>query len=192
LKHLEPNKIVFIGASTGGPGQIHIILEALECLHNTTIVIAQHMAEEFLASFVERITELYISDVVLIKDGMQMQKNTIYVCRKSVVVTKKRGLLVFNETEYVKHSFNPDINLLFNSIVENSNVKDLLGVLLTGIGDDGVKGCISLSEHGSKCITQTKESAIIDGMPGRAREFVPNIEVYNLKGIINTINEFSD
>ncbi len=67
-----------------------------------------------------------------------------------------------------------------------------MSVLLTGIGEDGVIGCKKLGVEGSRCLTETKESAIIDGMPSRAREFVPNIEIYPIENIVKIISEFCE
>ena len=65
-----------------------------------------------------------------------------------------------------------------------------MAIILTGIGDDGVDGCKELSLAGAKTATQNAQSAIVDGMPSRARKDVPNIEVLDIEEIKNKIKEF--
>ena len=65
-------------------------------------------------------------------------------------------------------------------------------MILTGIGDDGVSACKELSLNGASCITESQKSAIVDGMPSRARLFVPNIEVEDINTIVKTISEFCE
>ena len=68
----------------------------------------------------------------------------------------------------------------------------MLGVILTGIGADGVEGCVKLAQQGAKCVAESQESAIVYGMPMRAKERIPTIEVQKLDTIINTILTFGD
>jgi two-component system chemotaxis response regulator CheB len=67
----------------------------------------------------------------------------------------------------------------------------ILSVILTGIGDDGINAVKELSTHGAKCLTEGVKSAIVDGMPSRARKEVPNIEILELDEIVQKIKEFS-
>jgi len=66
----------------------------------------------------------------------------------------------------------------------------VLSAILTGIGDDGVDGCKQLSIHDVRCLTETTQSAIVDGMPSRARERIERIEALEMEAIIETIREF--
>jgi len=192
LKHLKLRKIILIGASTGGPGQIHKIIKSLPPLKSTSIIIAQHMSNGFLESFVTRLEQPSLNTVKLAKDSDSFKNQTIYVCENSISLIKNKNNFIFFENEKSKNSFNPDINLIFNSFTSLCNDIKVLSVILTGIGDDGVEACINLSKNGARCITETSSSAIIDGMPSRARELVPNIEVYDMQNIVKVINEFCE
>ena len=190
LKHLKPKKIVLIGASTGGPGQINKIIKSLCRLKNTSIVIAQHMADGCIESFTNGLQKSNLFDTKMTKNGRFLDSDTIYVCENSVSLMQDKNSLVFIENAKIKNSFNPDINLVFNSFVPLCHDIEVLVVILTGIGDDGVQACVNLSDNGARCITETSKSAIIDGMPNRARELVANIEVCEIDEIVEIISEF--
>ena len=173
-------KIVLIGASTGGPKKITKIISSLGELKNSAIIIAQHMAHDFLESFSKELNKITKNKVTIAQNNTNIEPNNIYICEEKTYQKNKTFI-----KEKSNH-FNPDINTLFNSFV-NSNYK-VLGVILTGIGDDGVDGCVNLAQNGSICITETKKSAIIDGMPARARE--KNIPAFEFDEIIKKIVDF--
>ncbi len=192
MKHLKPTKIILIGASTGGPGQVDKIIKSLLVLKSTSIIIAQHMADGFMQSFMDRLQKSNQCKIEMAKQDTYLTPSTIYLCEKNIVVSKTENSLVFFEKENKINGYNPDINLIFNSFVPLCHEIKILSVILTGIGEDGVKACVALSNNGARCITETSKSAIIDGMPKSAREQVPKIEVYDIDGIIKTINEFCE
>ena len=192
MKHSKLKKIVLIGASTGGPGQINKIIKSLSKLNETSIIIAQHMADGFSKSFMNGFKKSSLYRVEMASDTKSFEINTIYVCENNTKLIKNKNYLFFHKKEKTINSFNPNINLIFNSIVPLCKEIEVLSVILTGIGDDGVDACINLSRNGARCITETSDSAIIDGMPSRARELVPNIEAYHIDDIIKIISEFTD
>lgn len=100
--------------------------------------------------------------------------------------------LFFHTKEKMPHAYNPDINTLFNSFVPLSHETEILALILTGIGEDGVSACVALSSQGVRCLTETSQSAIIDGMPMRARELVQNIEAHSIEEIVKIVREFCE
>jgi len=192
LQHLKLKKIVLIGASTGGPGQIKKIVKALPSLHNCSIIIAQHMADGFLESFISHLDKNTINSIKMADAEKILLENTIYVCEKSMAIEQTSNSLYFKKQMHLANSFNPNINMMFNSFVELSKHIEILSVILTGIGDDGIQACVNLGENGVRCITETSQSAIIDGMPSRARELVANIEACDIDEIIKIICEFCE
>lgn len=190
LKLLEPKKLLLIGASTGGPGQIEKIINALPQLSHTSIIIAQHMAVGFMGSFAKRLHEHSKTSLSLVENGSSMQSGHIYICEARTTLEKNSSGFFFSQEALLEHSFNPDINLLLHSITPFAHNFKILSVILTGIGSDGVDGCKALGERGCECLTQTQQSAIVDGMPSRARAEVANIKVQNMDEIIQTIKEF--
>jgi len=185
-----PNKIVIIGASTGGPKQIENIIKSLHKLYNITIIVAQHMAVDFIPSFIKRLQEHSINPVALASNNGVIEAGNIYLCL-GVTSIKKHGYeLTFSVEPSKDNRYNPDINSIFKSLAPYAKEIKILGVILTGIGDDGVEGCKELSLMGALTITQDCASSIVDGMPCRARKEVPDIEVADIAGIRDKIIEF--
>lgn len=188
MKHSVPKKIILIGASTGGPGEIQKIISSLPILMNTTVIVAQHMVDGFMDSFANNLQTISSNKISIANNGEVCKSSHIYICDGETKVDANN--LTFSKKPTPQNAYNPNINILFNSFVPYCKDVKILGLILTGIGDDGVDASVALSKNGAKVITQTQESAIVDGMPSRARATIQNIEIYDTKGIIKTINEF--
>ncbi len=190
MKHSVPSKLVLIGASTGGPGQIEKIISSLPPLVDTSIIIAQHMVKGFMPSFAKRLEENSINKISMAQNDAILEAGHIYLCEGFTTV-KKHGLqLIFKHKPAKSNEYNPDINAVFNSCVTFVKEVEMYCVILTGIGSDGVDGCKQLTLHGVKSITESEQSAIVDGMPCQARKKVPNIQISDIKTIKNKIKEF--
>ncbi|WP_304545939.1 CheB methylesterase domain-containing protein [Sulfurimonas microaerophilic] len=183
---------MLIGASTGGPAHIEKILSSLEEPLPFSIVIAQHMGEEFLPSFVKRLSLKTNHKIMLCEDGQTFMQGCIYVATNNSSISSDIDGLKVRVKHSEKAHFNPEINHLFNSVNTLTSTHKILAILLTGIGDDGVEGCKLLSEHGAKCIAESEKTAIVYGMPARAKESVANIEVLDLDKIIEAIQIFGE
>ncbi|MCF6339508.1 MAG: CheB methylesterase domain-containing protein [Sulfurimonas sp.] len=190
MKHFVLNKLVLIGASTGGPGQIEKIVSSLPPLVNTSIIIAQHMVKGFIPSFAARLEEHTINKVSLAINKNIFETGQIYLCSGFTEIKRSEYNLCFSNKPANDNSFNPDINTIFNSCIPLLKEIKILSIILTGIGDDGVKSCKELNLNGARCIAESKHSAIVDGMPCRARKEIPNIEIDDIDGIITKIKEF--
>lgn len=191
MQYNIPRKIVLLGASTGGPGQIQKILESLPILSDTAVIIAQHMVKGFLPSFAKRLQESNKNTIIMANDNDELKQGIIYICSGYTSVVNKNNGLYFSKTDAPEHAFNPNINLIFKSMLPFTNDITMLAVILTGIGNDGVDACNELSLNGTRCITETAQSAIVDGMPNSARVTIDNIEIEDIKDIIKTIKEFT-
>ncbi len=192
MKHSVPSKIVLIGASTGGPGQIEKIISSLPLLIDTSIIIAQHMVEGFMPSFAKRLEENSINKISVVKNDGFIEAGHMYLCEGFTTVKKHDLQLLFKYEPAKNNEYNPDINTVFNSCVTFVKDVEIYCVILTGIGSDGVNGCKQLALNGVKSITESEQSAIVDGMPCRARKEVPNIQISDIEGIKNKIKEFCD
>lgn len=185
------NKIILIGASTGGPGQIQKIISALPPFKESAIIIAQHMVAEFLPSFAKRLQEHSKNHILIAKNNEAVKSGYIYICDADTQIKKSRSNLHFIcKPSLSANDYNPNINIVFKSFVPYAKDFEILSLILTGIGDDGVDGCNELSLSGARAITESKESAIVDGMPFHARERIKGIEVKNMDNIVQIIKEF--
>ncbi len=148
------------------------------------------MAVDFIPSFVKRLQEHSANPILMAIENSTIKAATVYFCHGITTIKRDGYELSFKVESSQEYKYNPDINTVFNSFVPFASAIDILAVILTGIGDDGVEGCKQLAMAGSRTITQNEESAIVDGMPSRARKEVPNIEISNIETIREKIREF--
>jgi len=159
--------IVAIGASTGGPPLLQLILSSLPADFSVPVVIVQHMARGFTENFVTWLNESSSLKVELAADGMQMFPGHAYVAPdgfQTGVGIGNRLVLTAGELE---NGQCPSVSCLFRSVV-NVYGRQAAGVLLTGMGKDGAAELKQLREKGGVAIVQNRESCIVFGMPGEA------------------------
>jgi two-component system, chemotaxis family, protein-glutamate methylesterase/glutaminase len=190
LKPLEPEKLVLIGASTGGPAHIEKILRALTADTLATFIVAQHMGAAYLPSFTKQLNEKCDISVALLQAGSTLERGVAYIATGKPQIVEKNGSLMVSDIVEVHANYNPDINHLFEIFSPYCSHRRILGIILTGIGDDGARGCAQLASQGARCIAESAESAIVYGMPMRAKEQVVGIEVHPLHRIIEIVREF--
>lgn len=190
LKPLEPDKIILIGASTGGPGHIKKILTSLKPEFTATIIIAQHMGNDYIPSFVKQLNSICCHEVHPVVSQSVLLPSHIYVSSLLSSINIASKGLIFQQKNSVADGYNPDIDYLFTSAAKIARQIPILGIILTGIGNDGANGCKLLSEGGGECIAESETSAIVDGMPMQTRKIVDNIKILSLDEIISQINLF--
>ncbi len=174
------NKVIAIGASTGGT---EAILEVLRVFPPSIagIVIVQHMPAKFTTSFAQRLDSICQIQVKEAEDGDSIVPGTALlapgnlhmVMRRSgarYYVNIKNGPLVWHQR--------PAVDVLFNSVAAYGGA-NAIGVLLTGMGKDGAEGLLKMKEAGAHTIAQDEKSCIVFGMPkeaialGAAEKVVP-------------------
>lgn len=187
---MEKFPLIFIGASTGGPGRIHTILSALSHDFGGTIIIAQHMAKEFIPSFIKQLRGLTSMNIEEISSGVAVVPSTIYVCEVTSHLVTKEGQLWLEPVLEVEHFYNPEINTLFHSGAHIDQSIKRIGIILTGIGDDGALGALELSNSGAQCYFESEESATVFGMPRCAKELVTSGCVGSMEDIVKIIQHF--
>lgn len=174
-------KLILIGASTGGPGHLKKLFLGVNLPKNISVVIAQHMSQNYIGRFVAQFDHDVEAKVELVAKNEQLE-NKIYVCAKNSIISPTLPLSIIPCDTQIT-TFNPNINLLFDSAVKVCKFTETMAILLTGLGDDGAKGIDSLYKAGAKCVVESAESAVVFGMPKRAKELNPNLEVANLDQI---------
>ena len=173
-------KLILIGASTGGPGHIKKLLKDVK-LNGATVVIAQHMNKMFIGSFAAQVGRECGLDVRLLSEKTMLKENIVYICDQNFMICDTMPLSARPNTEE-KTTYTPNVDTLFRSGVAVCKNLSVMAILLTGIGDDGAAGLHALYKAGAKCVGENEESAIVYGMPKRAKELNPNLKSLNLAG----------
>lgn len=162
--------LIVIGASTGGPSALEEIIVSLPSNLNVPVVIGQHMPTNFIAPFVKRLNKLSPLNVVVGTKNMEPTAGNVIIAPGSanmVLIKKgKRCKVDFTDQQYKEYN-NPSINSIMLSAAKVYGPRTL-GVILTGMGKDGVEGMKAIKEAGGYTIAQNEKSSIIYGMPKAA------------------------
>lgn len=177
-----PSKIkaIVIGASTGGPKSLLKVIQDLPSTLKMPILIVQHMPKGFTASFAQRLNEESKATVKEAEDG-ELLTNQVYLCPGDYHMTIKDGRIWLNQEEKI-HGTRPAVDYLFKSAAKAYG-KELVGILMTGMGKDGAAGMKQIQLHGGYNIAQDKESCIVFGMPKHAIEAGVVEEILSLEAI---------
>ncbi len=169
LKNRTNDPIILIGASTGGTEAIAHILSNMSA-NGPGVVIVQHMPADFTRSFAERLNRISPLSVKEAKNN-----DTVGIGEALVAPGNFHLILKHNERGYyvqikdgpLVNRHRPAVDVLFRSGARNAGEK-AIGVLLTGMGDDGAQGLLELKQSGAKTIAQDEESCVVFGMPKEA------------------------
>ncbi len=167
--NVKYSKLVAIGASTGGVDDLKLILAQLPS-NSPPIVIAQHMPAKFTEIFANRLNGYTKVKVVEAKDMDPILPSMVYVAPggKNMAIEKINNRLVCRIIENASASiYRPSVNVLFESVV-NVVGKNAVGVILTGMGNDGADSMLKMKNAGAHTIAQDKSSCVIYGMPKAA------------------------
>ena len=143
-----------------------------------------------MPSFVKRLGEKSHQNIFLAKDDTFLSSNAIYITSDHCEFISTSQGVKFRVSKAQNAHFNPDINHLFFSALPLIERYKLLPILLTGIGDDGVNGCSALAQQGVQCIAESEKTAIVYGIPARAKERVQAVQIKDLDEIISLIHTF--
>ncbi len=161
--------VVLVGVSTGGPGTLEEILPKLPRDLPWPVLVAQHMPANFTAVFARRLNDLCELTVVEAASMMPLEPGVIYVGKgdADIVVGKRPGGFIVNPTpadsQFLWH---PSVARMVDSAIRAFPPERIIGVLLTGMGDDGAERMTELRRLGGMTIAQDEASSIIFGMPG--------------------------
>ena len=165
------DKVIAVGASTGGTEALRIFLEAMP--HDAPgIVIVQHMPEKFTAAFARRIDGLCRISVKEAEDNDSVIRGRALIAPGNRhMLLKRSGARYYVEIKdgplVCRHR--PSVDVLFRSAARYAG-KNAVGVIMTGMGDDGAKGMLEMKEAGAYNIAQDEESCVVFGMPKKAIE----------------------
>jgi two-component system chemotaxis response regulator CheB len=160
---------VAIGISTGGPRTIYEVLPLLPADLNAAVFLVQHMPPSFTRMYAERLDQCSLLRVVEAEEGMPVVPGTVFVGqggRHLKVRRRGEGLRISLELR-PRHFFLPSVGVMMDSVLDAFGPRTL-GVLMTGMGDDGADALARIRERGGFGIAESEETAVVFGMPAEA------------------------
>lgn len=176
-----------IGASTGGPNALVYLISNLPKDLSVPIFIVQHMPKGFTTSFAARLDKESQVKVVEAEDKMKIEKGVVFLAPGDFHMTVEKDTIRLDVGDKL-FGVRPCVDYLFKSASEVYG-KDILGIILTGMGKDGTDGMNSIKMNGGYNIAQDKESCVVYGMPGNAVAKGVVDEVLSLSDISKTLND---
>jgi len=160
---------VGIGISTGGPKNIYDVLPPLPSNLNAAIFVVQHMPPFFTKQYAEHLDNYCQMKVLHAEDGMVVAPGNVYVAQGGFHLTLERNeeKLVIRLASEPKHTFMPSADVTLSSIAKAFREKSI-GIIMTGMGNDGVEGLAEIKKAGGLCFAESEETAIVFGMPKEA------------------------
>ena len=162
-------KVVAVGASTGGTEALRVLLEALPG-DSPGMVIVQHMPEHFTRAFADRLDDLCRVSVKEAEDGDTILRGRVLIAPGNRhMLLKRSGARYYVEVKDgpLVSRHRPSVDVLFRSAARYAG-KNAVGVIMTGMGDDGARGLAEMKESGAYTIAQDEASCVVFGMPKEA------------------------
>ncbi|MDR3416704.1 MAG: chemotaxis response regulator protein-glutamate methylesterase [Nevskia sp.] len=179
-------KIIAIGASTGGTEAIREVLEQMPA-DAPAIMVTQHIPLAFSAAFAARMDKHSAMKVCQAEDGQQVVPGHVYIAPgdSHLLLTRSGARYVCRlSNAEPENRHRPSVDVLFRSVAEQAG-HNAVGALLTGMGEDGARGLLAMQQAGASTLAQDEASSVVWGMPGAAvrlgaaQQVVPLVMVAN-------------
>ncbi|HPN31133.1 MAG TPA: chemotaxis response regulator protein-glutamate methylesterase [bacterium] len=170
----KPINLIAIGISTGGPIALETIVKNLPEDFPAPVVIIQHMPANFTLSLAKRLNKLTALQAQELKENMPLKKGNIYIApgAKHTILRKSplnnQFFFSYKDIPPVNHC-KPSVDVFFNSLANHYN-NDMIFIIMTGMGNDGLEGLKNLKEKDAYIIAQDEATSAVWGMPGSAVE----------------------
>lgn len=161
--------LVLIGVSTGGPPALETVLSALPKSFAWPIVIAQHMPASFTGALARRLNSVCGIKVVELDAVQRLEAGVAYIGKgdADMIVEARAGKFVGKSvTAQAGYLWRPSVDRLVRSALDAAPAPQLVGVLMTGMGNDGASAMALMKERGGRTIAESEETAVVWGMPG--------------------------
>jgi two-component system chemotaxis response regulator CheB len=167
---MPPNRVIAIGISTGGPNALQYLLSQFPADFPATFVIVQHMPEGFTDMFARRLDECCALEVQEAKSGDMLIAGRVLICpgnRHMMVRRMPRGdMVVLSDTPPI-NGHRPSADVLFHSVAQEFGLTSV-GIIMTGMGEDGAEGIGAIKASGGMTVAQSEETCVVSGMPRAA------------------------
>lgn len=177
-----------IGASTGGPAALQFILEQLPAAFHLPIAVVQHMPPGFTRPFADRLNGLCRLKVSEAVDGERLDVGQVLIAPAGMHLSLSASLVARLSPEPRTARHIPSIDVLFRS-AQRARPGRVLGILLTGMGEDGAEGLSLIRAQGGFTIAESEESCVVYGMPRAAVERGAAQAVLPLREIAETLRQ---
>ena len=184
-----PTKVVGIGVSTGGPQALEYVLSQLPSDFPGAIAVVQHMPDGFTDMFARRLDEVCPLRVKEAQSGDLLQPGRVLICPGNRHMKVKRlplGDIVVLCDDPRVNGHRPSVDVLLRSVADEFRA-NAIGVIMTGMGDDGAEGLGAIKKEGGMTIAQSEESCVVYGMPKAAIERGYAIRVVGLDAMGATL-----
>lgn len=164
-----PPGLVIIGTSTGGPPALDAVLSAIPANFPWPILVAQHMPAAFTASLAHRLDGLCELRVIEVVRPTPLVPGCVYIARGDadmIVSQRSAGPVALSTPSSADHRWHPSVDRLVDSAVAAMPPERLVGVLMTGMGNDGALSMAALRAAGGRTIAESEDTAVVWGMPG--------------------------
>ncbi len=163
------DKIVVIGESTGGPNAIMDIIPVLPADLGAPVVIVQHMPGTFTPSFAKRLDKHCAFDFKEAEDGDILQPNRGFLAPgglQTVIYRNSDGIAAIKlSKEPADAIYKPSVEITMKSVLKTYGGKNIVAVILTGMGSDGADAMVEIRKAGGRTIAESEESCVVFGMP---------------------------
>ncbi|HKQ25681.1 MAG TPA: chemotaxis-specific protein-glutamate methyltransferase CheB [Burkholderiales bacterium] len=163
------NGLVLVGTSTGGPPALEALLSPLPATFPWPILVAQHMPASFTGPLAKRLDGLCAVRVVEALHSVLVVPGCVYIGRGDadfIVSQRAAGLVAMPAPSQAGYPWHPSTDRLVRSAMEHLPANQLIGILMTGMGNDGAEAMSHLRAQGGKTIAEAEETAVVWGMPG--------------------------
>lgn len=188
------DNLLLIGVSTGGPRALEDLLPALPAHFPWPVLVAQHMPASFTGPFAQRLNAVCPLHVQEVTAPTPISSGHIYIARGAadMVLTRRSGVLTaVPKPASAAHLWHPSADVLGASALQHVKARNLVAVLLTGMGDDGAEAFAQIHQGGGRTIAESQESAVVFGMPAALIERGGASVVLPLDRIAQQINAWA-
>lgn len=165
-----PYDVIAIGASTGGPMALRTILSTLPHSINVPVLVVQHIATGFIPAMVDWVSSITSLNVKLATHGDSLSAGTVYFApdNQHLTITRKKGILYSELSHPLRNDkFCPSATTLLESVARVCGNRGV-GILLSGMGNDGSEGLLKLKKASGRTIIQDRNTSVVSGMPDAA------------------------
>jgi two-component system chemotaxis response regulator CheB len=165
--------LVLIGTSTGGPPALDAVLTQLPAEFAWPVVVAQHMPASFTGPLARRLDKICALTVSEVTRQTKLERGNIYIARgdADILISSRSGSLVAmaapSDPGFLWH---PSVDRMVRSAMKHLPSGNLIGILMTGMGNDGAAAMAELHDAGGHTIAEAEETAVVWGMPGELVE----------------------